>query len=132
MFINFAVAVTLSLEPDVEKLKKAICRVLVSYHADLTGLPDTSLSSLADQLFTASLISAPLKNTPSIDKFIDEFKASLRFLKKVFQVKDHCMKFLKAFIAVGGSYSTAANALCDDWIETVNNEFDISFSIDLD
>ena len=53
-------------------------------------------------------------------------------LRKVSQVKDHCKKFLKAFIAVGGSHATAANALHKDWIETVNNELNVNFCIDLD
>ena len=32
---------------------------------------------------------------------------------------------------VGGSYAIAANVLHRDWIETVCNELDVSFSIDL-
>ena len=73
-----------------------------------------------------------MKDNPSVDGFISEFKASLKFLKEVSQVKDHCKKFLKAFIAVGGSYATAANALHKDWIEAVNNQLNVSFCIDLD
>ena len=73
-----------------------------------------------------------MKDEPSIDVFIDEFKGSLSFIRKVSPVKDHCKKFLKAFIAVGGSYATAANALHEDWIETVNNELNVNFCIDLD
>ena len=120
------------LEIDVKKLKEAISRVLVSYHADLTGLSKKSLPSLANQLYAAHLIGDETKDNPSVDEFISEFKASLRLLRKVSQVKDHCKKFLKAFIAVGGSYVTAANVLYEDWIETVNNELNVSFCIDLD
>ena len=72
-----------------------------------------------------------MKDKPSIDEFISEFKASLRLLRKVSQVKDHCKKFLKAFMAVGGSCATAANVLHEDWIETINNELD-GFNFDLD
>ena len=116
----------------MKKLKQVISRVLVSYHADLTGLTKKSLPSLASQLYSTGLISTEMKDTPSIDVFIDEFKASLTFMRKVSQVKDHCKKFLKAFMAVGGSYSTAANVLYEDWIETVNNELNVNFCIDLD
>ena len=117
---------------NVMKLKQVIDKVLVSYHADLTGLPKKSLPSLANQLYASGLISNEVKDNPSIDVFIDEFKASLSFMRKVSPVKNHCKKFLKAFMAVGGSYATAANALHKDWIETVNNELNVSFSIDLD
>ena len=120
------------LEIDVKKLKQVIDKVLVSFHASLTGLPKKPLPSLANQLYAAGLISDEAKNDPSVDEFINEFKASLRLLKKVSQVKDHCKKFLKAFIAVGGSYATASNVLYEDWIETVNNELNVNFCIDLD
>ena len=73
-----------------------------------------------------------MKNKPSVNEFISEFKASLRLLKKVPQVKDHCKKFLKAFKAVSGSYATAADVLREQWIETVDSKLHYSFSIELD
>jgi hypothetical protein len=66
-----------------------------------------------------------------MDGCINEFKASLNFLRNKSQFQDHCSKFLKAFIAVGGSYLTAANALKEDLIEDVNNELDCNFNIEL-
>ena len=72
-----------------------------------------------------------MKDNPSVDEFISEFKSGLVFMRKTSEVKDHCKKFLKAFMAVGGSYAIAANVLHRDWIETVCNELDVSFSIDL-
>ena len=120
------------LEIDVKKLKQIIDRLVVSFHADLTDLPKSSLPSLANQLYTSGLISNDVKDKPSIDEFISEFKAGFRLLRKVSQVKDHCKKFLKAFMAVGGSYAIAANVLHEDWIETINNELDDSFNFNLD
>ena len=119
------------LDIDVKKLKQAIDKVLVSFHADLTGLSKKSLRSLANQLYTSGLISNEVKDNPSVDEFISEFKSGLVFMRKTSEVKDHCKKFLKAFMAVGGSYAIAANVLHRDWIETVCNELDVSFSIDL-
>jgi hypothetical protein len=46
-------------------------------------------------------------------------------------IENQCSKFLKAFIVVGGSYFTAANALKEDLIEDVNNELDCNFNIEL-
>ena len=114
---------------DVKKLKQVINKVLVSYHADLAALPKTSLSSLANQLYASGLINTEAKDTPSVDGFISEFKASLNFLRKVSQVQDHCKKFLKAFTAVGGAFAAAAVSLRREWKEAVNKE--LQFNIDI-
>ena len=59
------------LEIDVKKL--IIDRIFVSFHADLTDPPKTSLPSLANQLYTSGLISNQVKDKPPIDEFISEF-----------------------------------------------------------
>ena len=66
-----------------------------------------------------------------MDKCISEFNASLKWLRNQIAIQTHCCKFLKGFIAVSGSYSTAATVLCEDLTEAVNNELDCNFNIDL-
>ena len=70
-----------------------------------------------------------MRENPSIDKFIMEFKASLSFQKKLPQIQEHCQKFLNSFIAIGGSYAAAAIALHDDWTEAVTSELGFDFNI---
>ena len=67
-----------------------------------------------------------------MEKFIIEFKASLRFMRKLPQVQEHCQKFLNSFIAVRGSYADAAIALAEDWIEAIGNKLGLDFNIDID
>ena len=106
--------------------------VLVSHYADLTSLPMEAVTDLANKLFTHRLVNNAVKGNPSIDKCIDEFKASLSFKRKLHQVQEHCQKFLSSFIAVSGSYADAAIVLAEDWIEAIRNELGFDFNIDID
>ena len=105
--------------------------VLVSHYAALNSLK-TSLSDLASQLYVAHLISDEVRETRSMEKFITEFKASFYFLREISEVQDHCKNFLKAFIAVRGSYYNAAKFLRQKWIDAIKTELGIDFIIDID
>ena len=106
--------------------------VLVSHYADLTSLPMEAVTDLANKLFALSLVNNAVRGNPSIEKCIEEFKASLNFKRKLPQVQEHCQKFLSSFIAVRGSYADAAIALAEDWIEAIRNELGLDFNIDID
>ncbi|XP_019852228.1 PREDICTED: uncharacterized protein LOC109582077 isoform X1 [Amphimedon queenslandica] len=117
---------------DVNKLKKVINDVLVSHYAALTSLPKKAHSELANQLYTVHMINTAVRQAPSMEECIDEFKASLSFKRKLPQVQEHCQKFLDSFIAVRGSYAHAAIALGEDWIRAIKNELGFDFIIDVD
>ena len=106
--------------------------VLVSHDASLNFLPKKALSELASQLYTVRLVNNAVRQAPSMEECIDEFKASLSFKRKLPQVEEHCQKFLSSFIAVRGSYADAAEALGEDWIEAIRNELGLDFNIDID
>ena len=100
---------------------------LISHYADLNSLPKKSFTGLVNQLYTAKLISNEVREDPSMKECIDEFKASLTFMKELPQVQEHCQKFLSSFIAVRGSYANAAKALVKD----IRKELGFDF-IDID
>ena len=106
--------------------------VLVSHYRDLNSLPKKGLSELANQLYTVRLINNAVREAPSMEDCIDEFKASLCFQRKLPQVQEHCQKFLRSFIAVRGSCANAAIALGEDWIEAIRNELGFDFNINSD
>ena len=116
---------------DIVKVKKVINDVLVSYFADLTSL-DTSLSDLASQLYAAHLIGDEVRQTRSMETFLKEFQASLRFKKELPQIQEHCQKFLASFIPVRGSYADAAKALHEAWTKAIRTELGLDFSINID
>ena len=117
---------------DVNKVKKVINDVLVSHHAALTSLPKEALPDLANKLFAFCLINNAVRAKPSIEKFIDGFEITLKFMKQLPQIQEHCEKFLNSFIAVRGSYADVATALHEEWIEAVRNELGLDFNIEID
>ena len=107
----------------VDKVKKVIRDVLVSNHALLTSLSKEALPHLANQLYAVRLINDAVKDSPSIDKFINEFNTIIDCQKKLPKIQEHCQKFLTSFIKVGGSYAAAARVVHEEWIES--SEFNI-------
>jgi hypothetical protein len=116
---------------NIKQLIQVIEEVLQTHHANLTNLLKDCHQELADQLFASRLISTTVKNNPSMDKCISEFSSSLKWLKQQSKIQSHCTKFLKSFVAVGGSYSTAAEVLREDLIETVNKQLNCDFQLNL-
>ena len=73
------------------------------------------------------LVMNEVREAPSMEECIDEFKASLTFMKELPQLQEHCQKFLNSFIAVRGSYANAAKALA----KAIRKELGLDF-IDID
>ena len=106
--------------------------VFVSHYDDLTSLPKEALPDLANKLFALRLINNAVRTNPSIEKFIDEFKAGLVFLYEMADIQEHCQKFLKSFVAVSGSFAGAAKFLHKKWIEALRTELGFDFKIEID
>ena len=117
---------------DVKKVKKVINDVLVSHYDDLTSLPKEAISILANKLYAVELINEAIKDDPSVDKCIGEFRSSLKFIRHLSQIEEHCQKLLKSFIAVRGSYVYAAIALKEDWVGALKTKLGFDLKIDID
>ena len=68
--------------------------VLVTHNASLTSLPKKALPDHANQLYAVHLINNAVKESPSMEEYIDEFKASLGYKRKLPQIQEHCKNFL--------------------------------------
>ena len=75
-----------------------------------------SLNSLADKMFTNSLISDDVHRSPTFQSIFDEFIAGMEVTTTLNELKDHCLKFLKACTEVGGPIVKAADILQKDLI----------------
>uniref|UniRef100_A0A1X7SWB2 Uncharacterized protein n=1 Tax=Amphimedon queenslandica TaxID=400682 RepID=A0A1X7SWB2_AMPQE len=72
---------------DVDKLKKVINSVLVSQFATFASLPKEAIPDLANQLYSVHLINSAVRDNPSVEKFIGEFKASLNFMTEMSEIE---------------------------------------------
>ena len=72
------------------------------HYYNLTKFSTKSLQLLANKLYASGLITDDIKDDPTMNDIIEEFKAYLSISKDVSDVQSNCSKFLKAFITAGG------------------------------
>jgi hypothetical protein len=116
---------------DVNHLKRIIDKVLVQYHATLTGLGSRSLQGLADKLYSSLLISQTVKDNPSMNDIIEEFKSIINLSTDLSEIQDGFSKFFNAFIAIGGIYNKVARRIHETLLETVRKQLNYNLTIDL-
>ena len=75
-----------------------------------------SIKSLADKMFTNSLISDVVHRSPTFQNIYDEFIAGMEVTTTLHELQDHCGKFITACIDVGGPIKKAAELLQKDLI----------------
>ena len=109
-------------------MKQIIDRVLVSQHAVLTRLPKTSLPTLANELYSSNVVSISVKEEPSMNNCIEEFKSCLVFVEEYSEIQNYCNKIIiQSLTAVGGPYKLAGDKLKQEWKSGIETELNISF-----
>ena len=110
-------------------MRRLIRNVLTKNHADLVGLPEVSLPSLAAEMYSVGLISTGVQKTPTFDGIIKEFLAKMNFKRHHTQLQEDLKKFLKCFNEVGGSFADAASVLRDEWTDIIREKLNIEFNL---
>ena len=100
-------------------------RVLKKHYAALINLPKDSLKDLADELYSARLISTKVRRTPTFDNIIKEFEAGLIFKRSLAELQEYLIKFLTSLKKVGGSFAAASSLLQDDLTKTIRRELKV-------
>ena len=72
-----------------------------------------SLNSLADKMFTNSLISDDVHRSPTFQSIFDEFIAGMEVTTTL---NDHCLNFITACTEVGGPIAMAGDKLRKDLV----------------
>ena len=101
----------------MSKLRRVIKDVLTKHNASLRDLSINCLETLASEMYAAKLINKEVQRSPSFDGIIGEFTAGMGFMTMCSELQDHCIKLLRVFTEVGGSFAIAAKALHKDWTE---------------
>ena len=98
---------------DVNQLTKLISKVVDQHYDILSEL----FPYIANQLFQGGLISNKVKDNPTGNNIIEEFKQKLNYFHKQSQVEEHCKRLLHIFAGIGGSFKYAAEMLRTEWLE---------------
>ena len=107
---------SLLLDTDIYKLRRVIRNVLVQHHASLDESSRDSLQLLANEMYAAGLISSTVRQSPSFDNIIAEYKATLSAMSSLSEIVHYCVKFLSILTKIGGSCAMASQAIREFWI----------------
>lgn len=75
------------------------------------------IDGIRAELFSKGLISESVKDSPTYDKIINEFKIGLSFMQDVSKLQDHYDKFLDCFSSQGGPARIASDQLKEEWAQ---------------
>ena len=109
-FLTFYIDIDLC----VTKMRSCIKDVFNQNFERLRNTSRNSLNSLADKMFTNSLIGDDVHRSPSFQNIFDEVIAGIDLTTTLNELQDHCCKFITACTDVGGPIKKAAELLQKD------------------
>ena len=110
LFFTFYIDIDL----DVTTMRSHVKEVFTQNFELLQNTSRYSINSLADKMFTNSLISDDVHRSPKFQNIFDEFIAGMEVTTTPHELQDHCGKFITACTDVGGPIAKAADKLQKD------------------
>ena len=119
------------LDPDtIKSLVNTIRGAFTKNVSNLTSLLDTSISVFAREMLQEGLINhAVARNNPAYHTIIDQFMASLNFIKEQTEVEQMCSKFFNILHSIGGPCKMASETMMKDLVEEVKTKLHIDLNI---
>ena len=118
---------TFSSESD--KVHKVLKSVLISHFSDLSNQLSRCLSRVSASMYSKRLISESVRDSPTVYNVIGEFESGMRLASNISKLQEHCQLFLQCLSSEGGPMELAAQKLCQDWMEEVKKQCDISLDL---
>ena len=112
-----------------DEVNKVLKSVLTSHFADLSNQLSRCLPRVSAAMYSKRLISESVRKSPTVDSVIDEFESGMRLANNISKLQEHCQLFLQCLSSEGGPTKLAAQKLCQDWMEEVKKQCDISLDL---
>ena len=116
---------------DASELCKTLQSVLKKQFNSLKNALKNCLKDVANEMYAEELISNGVKDSPTYDSIIQEFKAGMIYRKDITQLEEYCQTFLDCLYngSQGGPARSAAQNLAEEWKKDVHNIHSILLSI---
>ena len=118
---------------DIDQLKKLTVEVVDQHYAKLCALVNMSIKSssmIANEMFQEGLISNEVKDNPTGNRIIDEFKHRFIWINKKSDAESHCKNLLNVFADNGGNFKYAAEMLKSEWFEKAHIGLGVDLNLD--
>ena len=83
-------------------------------------------------MYSKRLISESVRDSPTVYNVIDDFKSGIRLANNISKLQEHCQLFLQCLSSEGGPTKLTAQKLCQDWIDEVKKQCNISLDLTYD
>ncbi len=98
----------------------AVLQALGDHHDRLTEVLKDCLDEFRKRMFAESLISRALKDTTSLVKIMEHFKANFGYCDDIQSLKDMCLSFLVVLRSMSEAIKKTADSLQDAWNKGIN------------
>ena len=90
------------------------------------------MPQVSSAMYSKGLRSKSVRKSPTIDSVIDEFESGMRLVNDISKLQEDCQVFLQCLFSEGGPTKLAAQKLCQDWMEEVKKQCNISLNLTCD
>ena len=117
---------------ETNEVHKVLKRVLKIHFVDLSEQLSRCLQQVSSAMYSKGLISKSVRKSPTIDSVIDEFESGMKLVNNISKLQEDCQFFLQCLSSEGGRTKLVAQKLCQDWMEEVKKQCDISLDLTCD
>ena len=115
-----------------DEVHKVLKSVLTSHFSDLSNQLSRCLSRVSAAMYSKRLISESVRDSPTVYNVIGEFESGMKLASNISKLQERCQLFLQCLSSEGGPTKLAAQKLCQDWMEEVKKQCDISLDLTCD
>ena len=83
-------------------------------------------------MYSKGLISKSVRDSPTVYNVIGEFESGMNLVNSISKLQEHCQLFLQCLSSEGGPTKLAAQKLCQEWVDKVKKQCDISVDLTCD
>ena len=91
-----------------------IKQILRSHYAKIERATTGCLGNLSSELYANNIITAPVRDSQSYSKVVEEFESKFSLITDMSELKSHCQVFLEC-ISQGGPTDGVVRKLAAEW-----------------
>ena len=119
------------IKADTHQLVECIKRVFDQNYSSLGSLFEDSIDIIASEMLQAGLISRHVAKKPTFHLLINDFTSGMVFMRKIDEIVNHIIKFLRVLLEMQGPFAFAAEHLKEDIHDITNSRLGIELNLNV-
>ena len=124
-----AISETSNVIFDIKKAGQITKKVLNEHFASLSDcLHAIPLQKVTERMFSAGLVSEPVKNSPDYNNLMSEYKVTLMYCDDCSEFVECCRSFVKILFEQGGPLKSISTAIANDWAKELKSQLHVTLN----